>query len=709
MPWKRRVIALALLASIAPTTFGRDADEAEARPEPPDKVSNDDPGRPLQMPPATTEVKEALEDFERFRKRGAWERALKALYSINDDQALRFVDGSDGFIIPVARKRREVLTALPPEGQAAYRLFYDAEARKLFEQAQGDAEQANLERIYSAYFTTTVGAAAADRLGDLDFEQGRFDRAADCWLSILRDRPDADVPAATVAVKAAIALFRAGRRSEFDQLRAEIEDRHRDEPTTLGGETATPPEWLRRLVDAPAPDTAASEGSERKDGQSDAPLELADPATPAWQFRIADSIEAGMGPVELNQWRSSPLNSARPAAAVDGKTLYLNYLGRILAIDLESGRLRWRTESFHQVEQLSSQPAGQMLDPTRFAILARGERLWTVSRDMKDQNYMPAFRLECRRAEDGEVVWKLADLPEYAGYAPSGPPILEDGKLFVPVKIQQNQPLPEQWVLALRPEDGRLIWKTQVAVSRQGQPMYSYYNRPDQSPQVRLLLKSGALYVDTHVGLLARLDADSGMLDWGYGYETAPVETERYFFYGNQTQEPQAAGEPPREHGDALVFKGVQSSRIYAIDPNRMTVAWRRPFGKASRVLGADDRSIYLGGEELAALDAQTRTLSWATRLPGGSLQGSVLIGANGVWQATPRGVFELDPATGRVRRIFRGEDLGAETGDLILAGDRLLTISNRAITAYPRRPADAREASRPDPPANPPQEDPSR
>src|SRR5580693_5337539 len=79
----------------------------------PEKVTNDNPSRPLQMPPASTEVKEAIDDFERFSRRKAWERALKAIYTIPDDQALRFVDGDNGFIIPVARKRRLLLTAMP--------------------------------------------------------------------------------------------------------------------------------------------------------------------------------------------------------------------------------------------------------------------------------------------------------------------------------------------------------------------------------------------------------------------------------------------------------------------------------------------------------------------------------------------------------------------------------------------------------------------
>src|SRR5947207_14802336 len=56
--------------------------QAQTQEEEEEKVSNDNPARPLQMRPASTEVKEAFDDFDRFRRRGAWERALKALYTI---------------------------------------------------------------------------------------------------------------------------------------------------------------------------------------------------------------------------------------------------------------------------------------------------------------------------------------------------------------------------------------------------------------------------------------------------------------------------------------------------------------------------------------------------------------------------------------------------------------------------------------------------
>jgi outer membrane protein assembly factor BamB len=689
-------LAIVMLLLVPGLALGQAKDDKDK-----DKVSNDDPGRPLQMPPASTETKEALEDFDRFQRRGAWERALKSLYTIPDDQARRFVDGEKGFIIPVERRRRSILSALPPAGQAACRLFYDAEAKKLLDEADGASELKNLERVYSAYFITTVGDNAADRLGDLYFEQGRFDRAADCWLSVLRERPDTDLSPALLAVKAALALDRAGRRSELEQVRSELADRYRDEKVTIAGRTGPAVEVLRRLLGEDEATSAASLAAAHPDPPGP---DLAHVVDPAWQLRIADSIEAGMTPVELGQWRTNMLSAAVPVVAVDGGHLYVNYLSHILALDLEAGKLLWRTGSFHNLELLAMQPAGQMLDPSRFAIFASGEHVWTLARDVKDPNMMAPFQLTCRRADNGEVVWKSSDLADYAAFELVGMPMLADGKLFVTAKTAPNpqqpqmQNQPQQLVLAIQPHDGKILWKTEVGTFRQGQRWFFYYYRRDDSPQPRLSYRSGAVYVDTHIGVLGRLDPDSGALDWGYGYKTDPYQSSYSFWYYYQPREPTVGPSPPLSTGEALLIKGMQSDRLYAIDPDRMKVLWERPIAKASRLLGADDRTLYLGGAELGAIDLKTRSLLWSTPLPGGSMDCRVLVRFDGLWQLTPRGIYEIDPASGEMRRIFRGKDLGSVGGDLVLTDRWLLSISNKAITAYPRRAERAEVSARVEP-----------
>ena len=511
------------------------ADEPDA-----EKMSNDRPDRPLQMPPASSETKEAFDDFERFARRGAWERATKALYAIPEAQAARFVDGPNGFIVSVAHKRRTVLAGLSPEGQAAYRLFYDSDAKKLLDQAEGAAEQATLERLYSSYFLTSVGDNAADRLGDLYFEQGQFDRAADCWLAILRERPDSELSPALMTVKAALALARAGRRSELDALRSEAADRYADEVVTIGGRKAKAAEHLKRILGELAPSKNTDSSSSGSDGPAP---DLAETVSAAWQVRFGASVTAGMTPVELSRWETTSFSGAVPAVAIEGQTLFANYLGHVFAVDLASGKMLWRSASFHNLEQATMQGPSQSIDTKRFAILAAPGHVWSLGRDVKDPNYQAEFRLVCRRAESGDVIWQSADLPDYAGMDFVGPPILARDTLFVSGKSslssnsgQDNQP--RQYVLAIRPHDGKLLWKTEVGIFREGERYYWYYGSREPSAQPRLVYRAGSVYVDTHNGVLARLDAESGTVDWGYGYPTDPVQSQgRFFIFWGMMQE----------------------------------------------------------------------------------------------------------------------------------------------------------------------------
>jgi outer membrane protein assembly factor BamB len=661
------------------------ADEPEA-----EKLSNDRPDRPLQMPPASSETKEAFDDFERFARRGAWERATKALYTIPEAQAARFVDGQNGFIVSVAHKRRAVLAGLSPAGQAAYRLFYDADAKKLLDQAEGAAEQSTLERLFSAYFLTSVGDNAADRLGDLYFEQGQFDRAADCWLAILRGRPDSEISPALTTVKAGLALARAGRRSELDALRAEAGDRFADEVVTIGGRKAKAAEHIKQIVSGLAPARSRTGSTAGSDGP--APV-LPETVPAAWQVRFSASVTAGMNPVELAQWERTSFSGAVPALAVEGQSLFANYLGHIFAVDLASGKMLWRSASFHNLEQATMQGQSQMIESQRFAILAASGRVWSLARDVKDPNYQAEFRLACRRADSGDVVWQSSDLPDYSGMDFVGPPILARGSLFVAGKSSSSMnngqdSQPRQYVLAIRPHDGKLLWKTEVGIFREGERYYWYWGPRETTPQPKLIYRAGSIYLDTHNGVLARLDAESGAVDWGYAYPTDPVQSSGrfFFFWGDMPEQaPSTAASAPLEVGDTILIKGAKSDRICAIDPDRMKVAWERPIAKSARFVGIDESAIYFGGPELGALDLRTRSLRWAAPLPGGSYDGRLLVRRDGLWQLTPRGIFEIDPPTGRLRRIFRGSDTGADGGDLLLTDRWLLAISNRTISAYPR------------------------
>src|SRR5262249_3475584 len=154
----------------------------------------------------------------------------------------------------------------------------------------------------------------------------------------------------------------------------------------------------------------------------------------------------------------------------------------------------------------------------------------------------------CRRADNGEVVWNSADLADYAAFELAGMPILAEGKLFIVAKtgmnpqqmqmMQGGQRQPQHLVLAIQPHDGKILWQAEVATSRQPQQRFFYYGYRDNTPQPRLMYRSGVLYVDTHYGIMGRIDAETGALDWGYGYKTDPYQGGYRFIYYYQPQEP---------------------------------------------------------------------------------------------------------------------------------------------------------------------------
>jgi len=61
------------------------------------------------------------------------------------------------------------------------------------------------------------------------------------------------------------------------------------------------------------------------------------------------------------------------------------------------------------------------------------------------------------------------------------------------------------------------------------------------------------------------------------------------------------------------------------------------------------------------------------------------LVTKHRIYQFTSRGVCEVDKETGTVVKIFRGVDLDALGGAFFVTPQALVTVSNLAITAYPR------------------------
>jgi outer membrane protein assembly factor BamB len=635
--------------------------------------------RAFNLPSLPDDVSEALEDFGRNSKRGAWERAFKSLQKMQEANPDGMVPSSEGFLLSARARLWEALAALPPEGKDAYRIFFDPEAKKLIAEAQGQAEAEKLNKVFSTYFATSVGDQAADRLGDLLFEQGELSKAADCWRAVLQYRPESVLPRVRLLTKSAIALARSGRWDDFRAIERTVREKHSGERVTLGGQEVDVGKFLAELAASRKPSPEGLDANSASEFEA-AEIELADQAEPLWQFRYFSETTAKMIANAGQEWGGgrATVTTMVPPAVVDGSRLLVNLAGHNFCLDLDSGKLLWRTAKFHDLGQKFQQNR-VFVFPEQFGITAAAGRVFCVAPKAQEVgNQNSVFRLASLNPADGKPVWSSESVNELKSWSFCGQPVATADRLFVCAFTQQKPT--DLHLIAIQAESGKPLWTTLLGTHQVNQRQM-YYIR---TAQPSLLLYKGNVYVDTHSGALVEVNADTGTLNWGFQYEADVPDTQNWWGY-NQTQSLLTVA-PPIAIGDTLYFKGMRSPRLYALQLSGPKILWQRPVAKSAMLMGIDGDRILLTGEETESLRLENRELQWSSRVPIGTSMIRPAVTRNRVYQFTPRGIFELDKAAGDVVRTFRGADLGSLGGSVFLTRQAIVTVSNVAVTAYPIR-----------------------
>ncbi|MCG8511892.1 MAG: hypothetical protein MI741_21970, partial [Rhodospirillales bacterium] len=277
------------------------------------------------------EATDALADFDRYAKRGLWEKALRALEEATSTGTTGFVASGGGNIgrggnrpfvwyTPLREHLRRELARMPAEGRDAYRLFNDPKAKMQFESAISDAELIESERIsrvtqvLDQYFISSVGDNAANWLGDAAFEQGQFRQAAERWASILKYHPASEIPEAQLQVKRALALARAGDRQAYEEVAGVIRLRLADQPVDLGGRQLTAGEALAMVESTTGNSSSTGGGTTQQLPQR---LELRE-GEPLWQAKfLLPSAQKKLDQFNRNNYRGLNLGNFAPPVHFD--------------------------------------------------------------------------------------------------------------------------------------------------------------------------------------------------------------------------------------------------------------------------------------------------------------------------------------------------------------------------------------------------------
>jgi outer membrane protein assembly factor BamB len=636
-------------------------------------------------------VADAFEDFERYRDKKAWEKAFAALGKIDEGKPGHLVAAKDGFLVPTELKVRAELLSLPADGREAYRLFNDAKAAQLLHAVtvSGPGEIPTLTKIVNRYFITSVGDQAADQLGDALFEAGDFPNAQHCWQMIIENFPDSSLSPAQLQTKRAMALARCGQWEQFEAVRATIHDRYAGQSVQIGGHDVVAGDFVDSLKSQSAPTTKATlEPSDYvttsyvyKLSPGDGPLL---PATdqPVWQIPIMDVQASSQLIQQLGQsgWAAmaGQFTQAVPATVVDEKRVYVNWLGICFACDLKNGKLLWRTDTFGDMTQKMAQAMmqGIAIDPQVYSATLCNDKVIFTRRATDNQNYneLPMTRLHCLSAEAGKMVWKTDSGP-LATWGFVGQPLLSGDVFYMIAHSQGSQELS---LLCIGTSKGDLRWQASLGTPA---PSMNYRGQPTV-PAPTLLLRSGKIMVLTNNGALLQLDCGTHQVEWAFSYPTY-VETQQQF-YGYAMPSPVIAPGTLLWFGPTLYFKEYNSNVAYAMDPSGPTIQWKRRIDPDAGIASCDGNNIILAGPEIECLDCQSRALLWADKTS--TRTGAMRPVLQGDWMYFfgSKGIDSVRLSTGETGPKFKGYDREADGGVLWKTANRLVTVSSRAITAYP-------------------------
>jgi outer membrane protein assembly factor BamB len=361
----------------------------------------------------------------------------------------------------------------------------------------------------------------------------------------------------------------------------------------------------------------------------------------------------------------------------------MNWIGVCFAIDTETGKLLWRTDKFTDLAGKAQNIVQSGISVPRYTITPVGKDRVLYTRIPLDRlNYgQEPYRLICVAADTGDIKWNSEKVSGLENFSFLGKPsLMNDGQTLYTFATQRGGG--ELNLMALDLETGKQSWSLplgtpQAGNNRRGEPEY---------PEPVLIPYEGMLYVMTNNGAVICLRPDAKRIEWAATYPPArPLGEQQQVWWNGMPVQDKEIDTPGVAllRGGILYIKEARSDELYALDLAEKSVKWHRPVEPSDMLLGIE-KHIYIVGNEISALDRASRGMLWSTKLPVETGTMRPLIAGDRAYVLTARGVFEINIDNGDVTHILRSVDQDSIGGALWLAGKRLVTVSNSAVTAYP-------------------------
>jgi outer membrane protein assembly factor BamB/tetratricopeptide (TPR) repeat protein len=646
----------------------------------------------------------------------------------------------------IFQKVFELIDSLPLEATKFIDLRYGVRAGQILEKALSDSDWEGIEKVAGRYSFTTSGQDACVILGEHWLRKGDARRAARFFSMAFRQKSALSRLGPELGLLTAAAYDAAGMQAEafgfIEQTRDKFPNaslnwsgarvgwegralRSKDilERIGLGGARSN-----HKIVKQPF--FLGGDSKRNADTNAGIPIPIL-----RWHTELHESKQHKENLEKTFKDKltdnSSTLITSRVPIQVGQWVITSTYDQRIVAIDMQTGRLGW--ECFY-----SGMPLGSSMDAflTRDShvlnlaapdYLARrvwgdsavgmptsdGRRVYSISelpaldiaesfaqgpnaRVAKPQGPRTYNVMQCWSIpEEGKIQWEVGgqkspNEPKLAGALFLGAPLPHGNELLVLGEINSDL-----YLFALKPETGKLLWRQPMATNYSSIATDQFRRSVGAVPAA-----DGSIIVcPTLSGYLVGFDTVTRSLLWSFRYNTKIVPgTQLHVTPFGQAEAGdfspflnRSADNSVTLQNGVAVFAPADGDAVYAISIDNGSLLWQTDprNGKTRYVAGAwNDIVIIANQTSFEALDLKTGKEKWpAIELPNDEQVIGRGVRKGGFYFLPTSGqtILQIDVAQGKVVDSVKVE---RPLGNLVSLGDRLVCASPFELGCYAVREA---------------------
>ncbi len=650
--------------------------------------------------------------------RGDFGKAVPAYQRVLAEFPDSFVPAAPDRMVSAAERVRDRIASFPPEARKLYEELYSSAARSRKEEALRTGDPAALAAVARLYPAAEGGLEAASEAARACFRNGEHARAARLYEHLFRF---AGADLARWAADAAIwsaALAKTGKAPPSGGIWLKLASgpgglkvSHKGRQEALGSVMRKAAAKQKCVVPGiRASDWKAYGGSGSGDRAAEGDvLSLTRqagrvlPAIPMLQerFRYGDSVFMN------DDYLRRIFRPVQPV--VSGGIVYVHTGIEFLALNmLKDLDLVWKYSSPHPASAFASEKfepnavyASTLHEGILYASMAVPydstevrSKIWggsiTVIQDI------PYRKLVALDAATGECLWTAGGRQHAVSQIDQlsffGAPAADGRSIYAAGRLQTGSV--SHYVAKLDALTGRPEWIAHVCTGQNELNMFGRMVRESFGSTVAI--RDGSLYYCSNLGVVACIDADSGIRRWVVRYET--VESQLFQDMVTRKLPPQWYSNPLAATEGVLIATPTDSPWFYAFDRHTGEVLWKKRNGARSAgenfapglfyFLGVCDGKAVVSGRVVKAWSVADGKEAWSVDLSGVGGQefslGRGTVSQGLVYVPTNLGMWILDGRKGtRVAGQPWQRSDSPEGGNLVLADGVLVSAGQRAVGTF--------------------------